>query len=139
MDQLKNQLAVAWKHSFWIMVGTILLVTLVSWWMSTGSLAAHQKAQKDDITTKFTAMEGLQKSNPQHPNKAVSAEMDKLTTQYAWEVFKGWDLQYQRQSAVLVWPPSFRGDTEFMAAVEKYRPIENVPINDKGQVPFDKD
>ena len=139
MDQLKELLPKIKAHSFWGLVIGILLVTLVSWWISTGNLAAHQKSQKDDINGKFAALDGVKKNNPLHPNPATNTGMDDLTTKYAWDIHNGWDLQYRRQASVLMWPASFRDDKDFMTAVDKCKPIESVPINDKGQVPFDRD
>jgi len=52
-------------------------------------------------------------------------------------VQKGWDLQYQRQEKVLVWPENFT--PPFHEAVNKLRPIESIPVTGAGVVPFAKD
>lgn len=139
MDQLKAQLAVVKQHSFWVMAAGILVVTLVSWWYSTSNLSQEQQTQAADISTKFSAVKGIPANNKEHPNESTNQGMDDITTKYAWEVQKGWDLQFQQQAALLVWPDQFRKNPAFSAAVEKCRPIEIVPVNASGQVPFDKE
>ena len=51
--------------------------------------------------------------------------MDALISNYAQEVQKGWQMQYDRQAGVLVWPASFTQG--FRDAVDKLRPIEQIP------------
>jgi hypothetical protein len=125
MDKLKAQLAPVLQHSFWIMAGGILIWTVASWWMSTGSLNAQKTARLTEIKTSFDNMDGLKSKQPKHPNASTNTGMDGLIKEYADLVGKGWDLQYKKQVDVLKWPTSFR--PEFRARVEKMRPIEIVP------------
>jgi hypothetical protein len=134
MDKLKEQLAVVSKYSFWIMCGGILLVCLGSWWVATAKLAQQQKTQLEAIKTNFTAMESLRGSNPKHPNAATAEGMAQLLRTYSVEVMRGWQLQYDQQATVLVWPASF--DDVFRERVDKLRPIEIVP---PPPTPIDKD
>src|SRR6187399_3110630 len=103
MDKLKAQLAPVLQHSFWIMAGGILVWSVASWWISTGSLDKQKKDQLSAIKTNFDTVQGIQ-SKQQHPNAATSAGMDVLIKEYAGEVAKGWDMQYKKQIDVLVWP-----------------------------------
>src|SRR6187402_3855581 len=133
MDQLKTQLAAIKQHSFWAMCIGVLGVTLGSWWYSTGQLKAERDKQKGEIDAAMTSVSGIQTSQPQHPNATTNEEMEKLRLAYAQEVQKGWDLQYNRQENVLVWPDNF---TEgFREAVDKLRPIEEIPVTGAGVVP----
>src|SRR4029453_18250470 len=125
MDKLKAQLAPVLQHSFWIMAGGILIWTVASWWMSTGSLSAQKTTRLNEIKTSFEAMDGLRAKQPKHPNASTNTGMDGLIKEYADLVGKGWDLQYKKQVDILVWPKNFR--PEFRARVEKMRPIEIVP------------
>ncbi len=134
MDKLKEQLAVVSKHSFWIMCVAILGVCLVSWYLSTKKLAAQQQAQLVAIDANFKAMKSLQSSNPKHPNQSTAEGMEQLNRMYSLEVMRGWQQQYDQQATVLVWPASF--DEEFIAQVDKLRPIEIVP---PPPTPIDKD
>ena len=139
MDQIKELLPKIKQHSFWVMAAGIVIAAVVSWWLSTGTLSAEQTKQAADISSKFQTVKGIRNSNPEHPNDATLTGMDKLTTEYAWEVQKGWELQYKQQAALLVWPEQFRNDKNFSAAVERCRPIESVPINPDGSVTLAND
>lgn len=125
MDQLKTQLAAVKQHSFWVMAGGIVIWTLASWWISTGKLKADREAGIGAIKTAFEGVNGIRGAQPKHPNAATAAGMDEMITRYASDVQKGWQMQYDQQASVLVWPASF---TEgFLAAVDKLRPIEQIP------------
>lgn len=125
MDKLKAQLAVVWQHSFWIMCGGVVIASLASWYVSTSAVAKQQQDQLTQIKSVFQSVEALQQQNPLHPNAKTAEGMDKLTQAYAREIEKGWQMQYDQQARVLVWPASF--DDEFRAAVEPLRPIEKIP------------
>jgi len=140
MDQIKELLPKIKQHSFWVMAAGILIVSIGSWWYSTGNLRADQEKQVTDIKSKFSGVNTIRQTNPQHPNKSTADGMDALTMQYAREIGRGWEQQYKQQEGVLLWPKLVRDDPEFAAAVEKCRPIESVPINALGQVAsFDRD
>lgn len=125
MDQLKTQLAAVKQHSFWVMVAGIFCVTLGSWWYSTGTLRTQQAAAVSNIEAKFTSVDGVRGQQPLHPNASTNEGMELLVNAYGQEVQKGWQMQYDQQAGVLVWPASF---TEgFRAAVEKLRPVEKIP------------
>src|SRR5580765_3188856 len=121
MDQLKTQLAVVKQHSFWAMCLGILGVSLGSWWVSTGKLASEQAAQVGKIKGGFDGIKTVT-GTPLHPNESFIKGMDKQNQEYAKEVLNGWQLQYDQQAGVLVWPDSFE-KTGFRAFVDKLRPI----------------
>ncbi|HEY2412161.1 MAG TPA: hypothetical protein VGI40_07960 [Pirellulaceae bacterium] len=128
MDQLKTQLALVKQHSFWAMCLGILGVSLGSWWVSTGKLQTERDSQKGKITGSFDGLKSVT-GTPLHPNKTVIDGMDALCRKYAKEVLDGWQLQYQQQENVLVWPERFK-QTGFVAFVDKLRPIEKIAVVD---------
>src|SRR5262245_17384500 len=103
MDQIKTQLAAVKQHSFWVMCGGILVVTIGSWWYSTGTLASQQAAQKAAIEGGFSGLTTIA-GQQDHPNDSTNKGMDELVNRYALEVMRGWQLQYDQQAGVLVWP-----------------------------------
>src|SRR5215208_3066550 len=105
MDQIKELLPKIKQHSFWVMAIGILVMTLVSWWYSTGSLKADQEKQAADIKQKFDGVKNIRSANQLHPNDSVKAGMDDLIAKYAYEIEQGWNKQYEQQAKVLVWPP----------------------------------
>ena len=132
MDQFKTQLAAIKQHSFWAMCLGILGVSLGSWWVSTSKLASERTAQESKIKGGESAVQQVT-STPKHPNDAVIQGMVALNYKYAQEVFKGWQLQYDQQAGVLVWPASFE-KTGFRAYVDKMRPIEKIPVDATGKI-----
>lgn len=127
MEKLKEQLSVVKQHSFWVMCAGILVVCLVSWFLSTRAIDQERQKQLTDINSVFDSLKSIRSTNQKHPNASTEQEMDKLIQDYSQEVLKSWQRQYDRQVSVLVWPPSFVQDEIFMGQVETMRPIEIVP------------
>jgi hypothetical protein len=125
MDKVKAQLALVKQHSFWAMCIGILIVCLVSWYMSTKKIYTEQQKQLTDIEGVFKGLDGIRGANAKHPNAETEKGMEAMNVAYSKEVAAAWDKQYQRQADVLVWPASF--DDEFIQQVDKLRPIEIVP------------
>lgn len=125
MDQLRTFLAAAQRHSFWVMCVVILLVSVGSWWYSTGQLEQTRAAQEGKIKQVMQGLNNLCQNNPLHPNDATNQGMDALIAAYVREVADGWQRQYDRQSEVLVWSDKFGDD--FKAVVNELRPIEKLP------------
>lgn len=125
MDKVKAQLALVKQHSFWGMCIGILIVCLVSWYMSTKKIYTEQQKQKADIEGVFNGLQTITTSNPKHPNAETEKGMEAINAAKSRDVAAAWDKQYQRQADVLVWPASF--DDEFIQQVDKLRPIEIVP------------
>ena len=132
MDQLKTHLAAIKQHSFWAMCLGILGVTVGSWWVSTGKLKEDQTKQLSAIKTAFDGL-GTIMGQEKHPNVTVLEGMGELNRAYANEVMKGWQLQYDQQAGVLVWPEGFR-QSGFLEFVDKLRPIEAIPVVGSGMV-----
>ena len=126
MDQLKTQLAALKQHSFWVMCVGILIVSVVSWYMSVSSLDQQKDQRLTEIKGKFTALGGLKTSNPLHPNETTNKGMDELNLRLAQQIADGWRKQYELQEKVLVWPDFGQ---EFQDAVTPLRPIESIPLN----------
>src|SRR4029078_4348118 len=137
MDQLKTQLAAVKQHSFWVMCLGILGVSLGSWWVSTGKLQTEQAAQVGKIKGAFDGVNAVTQQT-EHPNETVIRGMETLNLKYGQEVLKGWQLQYDQQAGVLVWPASF-AKTGFRTYVDKLRPIEKVPVDASGKVAITND
>ncbi|MCI0360767.1 MAG: hypothetical protein L0211_20000 [Planctomycetaceae bacterium] len=128
MDKVKAQLALVKQHSFWLMCIGILIVCLVSWYMSTKAIYQEQQAQFSAIMENFKGLDAIPQTNPKHPNAKTEEGMDALLKAYTQQVVDSWQSQYDRQADVLVWPASFREDALFIEQVDKLRPIEIVPF-----------
>jgi hypothetical protein len=127
MDQIKEQLVKIKPYAFWIACVVILLGSLATWYMATAKLNEERAANESKIKNAFSGLVTIQPKLAKHPNPGTNAEMTKLTLAYGEEVARGWELQYQKQEGVLVWPESF--DQDFHDAVKDLRPIEKVPVD----------
>jgi hypothetical protein len=127
MDQLKPYLAAMKEHSFWIMCGGILLVSIGSWYTSTSKLDAARQERQTAIEGSFTALDSLVSDDKPHPNDTSNAKMDGLISDLSHEIEKGWQKQYELQEKILVWPNTF--PQEFHDAVNPLRPIESIGLN----------
>ncbi|MDX1945259.1 MAG: hypothetical protein SFU86_07620 [Pirellulaceae bacterium] len=122
MDQVKEIIAKVKPHAFWILCGVILVVSLGSWYVATGSVKEQHARQLSDINGVFDQVSRIQAANQKHPNPSTAAEMEKVIRAYAKEVEDGWRKQYEQQAKVLVWPEFFGAD--FRAIADRMRPIE---------------
>lgn len=125
MDQLKEQLVKIKPYAFWIACVAVLLGSLGTWYMSTGTLAEERNSRFSQANSGFSTITGLKAKEGDHPNEATSKGMQALNQAQGEEIARGWSLQYERQKDVLVWPSSF--DEDFQNAVRPLRPIESVP------------
>ncbi len=122
MDQLKVFFNAAKKHHFWILCVTIMILTFVGWYLSTGKLAAaHDSRHKKLKDNERTMQQVARKAN--HPNENVRVEMDKLIRARREVVRTAWEIKWKRYEEILVWPPDLT--TAFVASATKLRPIEN--------------
>ena len=109
MDKLKEQLAVAKEHSFWILCGGILLFSLVSWYMSTNHLQEQQKKYKAEIESAVGTLNPV-KQTPDHPNDSTIKGMDAVMQKFGEDVYQAWTHLAENQEQVLVWPGIFGTD-----------------------------
>lgn len=123
MDKLKEQLAVVKEHSFWILCGGILLVSLISWYKSTGDLQTEQKKYKGEIETAVSTLNAVRQT-PDHPNESTNQGMDAVTLSFGEDVYQAWARLAENQERVLVWGGIFGTDPQFQAEVKPLRPIE---------------
>ena len=94
MDKLRQLLTGAKKYQFWVICCSILVVSLVCWWLATGTLAGQFKQQKSKLDGEFNSVSNIR---PNHPNQgvidAIRAQHGKLKE----EVVTAWDVLYQEQ------------------------------------------
>lgn len=94
MDKLKQLLTGAKKYQFWVICCSILVVSLVCWWLATGTLAGQFMQRKSKLDGEFNSVSNIR---PNHPNQgvidAIRAQHGKLKE----EVVTAWDVLYQEQ------------------------------------------
>lgn len=121
MDQLKKQLQVIKKYSFWIMCVVVLGLSVTCWYLATSELNKQTTENASSIKTQVSALDSVRSKSP-HPNDSTIKGMNSLTSVVADDVVKGWDELANGQEKVLKWPETF--DKDFQDAVRGLRPIE---------------
>lgn len=112
------------KQKFWILLGIGLLMTVVGWWMATGSLAAQIAARKGEIEGAFSKVPSGSIPNDSWSTQlaAVNAEQEravKFTARGLWERQKE-RMRWPDTVAEFAWESGYRGEIA-LAGRENYR------------------
>lgn len=105
------------KHSFWLVTGLVIVVFVAGWYLSTKQLKAETATYKSQIDTGFSAVSSVITSNANHPNDHSHQKMDELVEQLKQNLLDAWELQYNRQKDLLVWPKELGDD--FLADIDR--------------------
>ena len=92
--------------------------------MSASSLDKKFEERKTKIESAFSTAKAV-RGIPNHPNPDSHKGMDANIQATNASVLDAWQSQYDQQLKVLVWPSELSED--FVAQVNKFRPIEVVP------------
>ncbi len=125
MDQLKAFLNATVKHLFWVICGTIVALTIGSWYMACGNLEKQFQTNVSTIEKNYTTVKTI-KDKAKHPNEFSQKGMDQLNKGLLDSVLNAWQAQYSQQTKILLWPSEL-GDTDehdFVASVRSLIPIE---------------
>ena len=123
MDQLKQFLAQAAKHQFWIIIGTAVLLSGLAWYLTSSNLSKLYAEQEAVIKGKFGDMDRVSNSLRTHPNQDSQAEMQRIIASLSDDVQQAWEEQYQRQEEYLRWPDTI-GLPRLIAKLKSYYPVE---------------
>lgn len=125
MDQVKVFLNTAKKHHFWILCATIMVLTLLGWYLSTGKLAAAYDSRHKNLQGEERKMENVARK-VNHPNENIHVEMDKLLQARREVVRTAWGIKWRRFEEILVWPSELTN--AFVASATQLRPIEKFTL-----------
>jgi hypothetical protein len=104
MDQVKAQMAVVAKYWFWIATALVTLLSVGTWWVSSGKLLAEFEAAKAKLSSDAQKISTVRNSLDTHPNDTSHEQMDKLVETRTGAVMEAWTNVYNRQRDILVWP-----------------------------------
>jgi hypothetical protein len=102
MDKVKDILAVLKKHHFWVLIGVLALITLISWQLATADLAVQYETRKKKIDGHFSALSAVAAEN-EHPNEGTIALIQELIgssqddRSLKGKVFTAWQSLYSQQ------------------------------------------
>ena len=122
MEQVKVFVRQLVKHHFWVVSGLVALTGVIVWYLAYSDLSADYETRSKKIDSSYSTLSSV-KSNANHPNDFSHKLMQDHLQSTAKSVNSGWDVQYQNQQAVLLWPTD-QLKQDFTDAVQKLRPIE---------------
>ena len=104
MDQVKEYLAVAMKHGFWIGSGIILIGALAIWFLSTSSLTTETDEQIRRIEADLSSVSQVEMDLPTQPNDISHQLMNEMIDVRKDEVLDAWQTVFDAQRKLLTWP-----------------------------------
>ena len=103
MDKVKLALALLKKHHFWVMTGTVILLSSIGWFLATSSLLAQYQSGRDKILKKFGDLGQI--NAEERENQDWVDGLEKETQQLKVKVGLAWEKVYTKQKVeVLKWP-----------------------------------
>ena len=106
MDGLKKFLRTLRRVHFWIICPLVVVMGLVGWVMTIGTLKKEKQKNRSEIESKFQTVSSLG-SEPIHPNVKIEQGMDKMIVARREEVAAAWQEKWDQQTregGVLTWP-----------------------------------
>src|SRR6056297_1080543 len=123
MDQLKQKLAVALRHGFWIATVIVTFGSLAVWYLATGQLAEENAERTSALESDVQSVSQVRSALPTHPNDQSHERMEELIDRRQDQVLDAWTSVFERQQAILKWPDLGRGfveEFEGMIPIEQY-------------------
>jgi hypothetical protein len=124
MDQVKVILKQLQKHHFWLFCVTVIITSIVGWWMARKSLSATYDQKRQAIVGKFSTMENLRGAES-HPNASWKLGIDELTEKEKKTVGSTWEKIYNEQKQLLEWPKEL--GEKFLKFVDQSPPDAQFP------------
>jgi hypothetical protein len=125
MDKVQLILNFFKKYLFWFIALSTVILVVVCWWMSTGSLATQFSTEAKNIEGKFTSVEGIVGDNS-HPTPESTQSIEKKHKDLKEGVLEVWKTLYKEQKDKNVWPEKVLG-ADFVAKVTKLDPNDDIP------------
>jgi hypothetical protein len=141
MEDLKKNLAILAKHSFWILSGLVLLLSTVFFYLTRSSLDESIESRKSALKSTFGSIQTVESKVATHPNEHSHKEMERRLEGLKQDVDKAWDFQYSRQKEFLTWPTEAFFQAKTHEIFDGLRPFESVvpfPLPDKPTPPIDQ-
>lgn len=133
MDKVKEILALLKKHYFWVLIGVVVVVPVVVWFLATADLRSRFTARQEAIKKRFDELQAIV-SNSQHPNDKTIAYVrgllgsSDLPQTLKGKVFTAWELLYREQKEKNQLPgmlgEGFKSEFESLGPNKKELPAE---------------
>src|SRR5262245_18591955 len=97
-----EQLKIAWAYRFWILIGIVALLPIVSFFVDTQKLSKNAKSRADELKGLETSLEKAA-AGP-NPNDNWVKGVSDLKEELSKQVDVGWIDLYKRQAQLKTWP-----------------------------------
>lgn len=139
MDQVKKQLAIVMQYGFWIGSGIILLGSLGVWWTTTSTLQSENTTRTSKLDQNHTTVNNVRSELDTQPNDHSHEKMEELIEGRKTEVLDSWELLYQKQEGLLVWPGEDKLSKDLVSEYVGKVPIEvHVEFSSTGENEIDE-
>lgn len=116
MDQVREIAKIIWEQRFWVLSALGIIIALVCWNMSTGTLQAEFEDRQGSITNNYQQVNRL-RGQPFHPNEGVNQTDREEAVKQKANVLSVWQDLYQKQrEEVLSWPEAL--GAEFLSNIQ---------------------
>ena len=136
MDQLKPILEQCKKHIFWIVTGVAVLLGSVAYFLMNGTINSAYDTQAKALDNHYNNIQQVNGKASTHPNAKSQEKMKGIIDSVAEEVRQAWEMQYDRQAKILVWPDEIKKNNfALVSKLESMHPIElttEYPTEPKG-------
>jgi len=126
MDKLKEIWRTVRRIHFWLICVTVLLLSMVIWFVAVGKIAKEKKTQASKYTGLFSTVQSIQ-GKERVPNNDVASDMGTLIGARTDEIGEAWATKFEQQNSdeigILTWPEEKMGPA-FVRHMEPLRPIE---------------
>ncbi|QDV42897.1 hypothetical protein Enr13x_27480 [Stieleria neptunia] len=110
MDQVKEYLAVAIKHGFWIGSSIVLIGALAVWYLSTSDLNEKTESQIRKIEGDVQKVTQYRSELSTQPNDLSHQWMNEKIDIRKEEVLQAWQNVFDAQRHILTWPDKLKDD-----------------------------
>ncbi len=101
-----EQLKVAWVYRFWIIVGIVVVMPIVSYFVDTRTLANNAASRANKLKSDVTSLEGAAKGPL--PNEKWVEGVSSLKDVLSSQVDVAWEDLYKRQVDFKTWPAAVK-------------------------------
>jgi len=124
MDKVKTILAFLYKYHFWFVSALTVVVILICWWYSTGTLAKQFQNSAKAIEEKFSGVKAIG-DGTQHPNQQFIDAVKNKNEELKKGVGEVWGVLYREQKNKNPWPALLGSD--FVEKINSLGPEDNIP------------
>jgi hypothetical protein len=124
MGDAKKGLGGILKHHFWILSALVLIAASVGFILTAMGLSKLITDRIGVINSKYGEVQTVSGKLSTHPNEQSHKRMDAMIKDMETDVRRAWQMQYQLQSDLMIWPDDAFDSKEVADIFRTLRPVE---------------